>query len=394
MSPRRPSSPRLRVGSIAVVLVLAVAAPPTVAAVGGPSTAEQLDETAAPAVGNLSATLPPPDAEPDEIRAAAAAGRLAPTDAVHPNGTVLFRLNGSTATEPSNDSTLGDVLQFGMRQTEASTTPERLPLRLNTSRSGDAVRTFVIDDDRYVVVDLPNATWEYDGEPGTHALDPRPRVAQGYVATLTIAANETRISRNTTVQLTEPQIDGDAEVDAGEVAILTVGMPGTRVATLVVGTEDAGSRAGLIVVDEDADGRVDVRLDTDAESLEAAFSAVGADVVRRHPAAGFTTWNGTLPPGEYRLGADVGEPETVAAERYDWGPVLTVGEPASGSATPTATASPTTTQSSTPTQSPTSTETTTATAVTTTESPGFGVVTAVPALAVVVFVARGNRLEL
>ncbi|MFC6735955.1 DUF7827 domain-containing protein [Halolamina salina] len=342
----------------------------------------------APAVGNLSATLPPPDAGPEEIRSAAASGRLAPTDAVHPNGTVVFRLNNSTAAAPSNDAELGDELQFGMRQTEESTTPERLPLRLNTSRSGDAVRTFVVDEDRHVVVDLPNATWEYDSEPGTHALGPRPRVGQGYVATLTITANGTTTSRNTTIQLTEPQIDGDVAVDAGEVATLTVGMSGTRAATLVVGTEDAASRTGLRVVDEDADGMVRVRIDTGAETPQAAFTAVGADTVRPHPAADFTTWNGSLPPGEYRLGAGVGELETVAAERYDWDPVLRVDEPATGSPTPTAT------DASTPTQSPTPTETTTTTAAaTTTDSPGFGVVPALLALAAVVFAVRGNRLE-
>lgn len=397
MSPQRPSSLSIRAGSIALLLVLAATAPATVAAIDTASTAETTDATTDTTVGNLSAMLPPPGTGPDEVRSAAESGRLTPTDSVHPNGTVVFRLNGSTAAESANGSALGDELRFSMQQTERSTTPERLPLRLNTSKSGDAVRTFTVDEDRYVVVDLPNATWEYDGEPGTHSLDPRPRVGQGYVATLAVTSNDTTVSRNTTVHLTEPEIVGDSEVDAGGVAQLNVSTPGTWTATLVVGNETVGYRAALQVVDEDADGEVVVRVDTGAANVDAVFTAVGPDTVRRHPADdGFTTWNGTLPPGEYRIGAGVEDPETVAAERYDWDPVLTVVEATPASSSPTPTASPARTASSTPTATSTPTDATAATstpAATTTESPGFGSVAALLALAAVSLVVGRRRAD-
>jgi hypothetical protein len=325
-----------------------------------------------------------------ELPAAAEAGTLASTDAVRPNGTVVFRLEGHTAAP--NGSTLGDGLRFTMQQTDRSTTPQRLPIRLNTSASSEAVRTFAVDGDQYVAVDMPNATWTYDGQPGTTARAPKPRVGQGYTATLSVTSNGTTAEANTTIAVTEPGIVGDVEVAAGGVAQLNVSVAGGWTATLVIGNESVGYRVARRVVDENADGHVRVEFDTGAAGTDAAFSAVGADSVAPHPQSEtFAVRNGTLAPGDYPLAAGTETPQTLVREHRSWESTLVVVEATPTPAPATATTTATEPSTTTTTDSPTGTATPTAPpARSTTDSPGFGSLAALLAVAVL-GVSRARR---
>ncbi len=318
-----------------------------------------------------------------ELPDAAEKETLASTDAIRPNGTVVFRLEGHTA---PNGSTLGDGLWFTMQQTDRSTTPQRLPIRLNTSASGEAVRTFAVDGNQYVAVDMPNATWTYDGQPGTTARAPKPRVGQEYIATLSVASNGTTAAANTTITVTDPGIVGDIEVAAGGVAELNVSVAGGWTATLAIGNESVGYRVARRVVDANADGHVLVEFDTDAVGTDAAFSAVGADTVGPHlHSESFGLRNGTIAPGDYPLAAGTETPQTLIREHRSWESTLVVVEttPTTATTTATATATETPTRTATPTQSPTPPS------QTTTDSPGFGPLATL--LAVATLVAARTR---
>ncbi|WP_154018215.1 PGF-CTERM sorting domain-containing protein [Halolamina sediminis] len=308
--------------SLAVVLLVAAAAPAAATAPIGEDAVGDLTVTTAPATASASA-------------AAEAATAADSTDSlVAASDVAVFRLNASgVPAEADDDGTLlGDELTLSLRQTASSVDTNATAKTMDATADSDGVAVRATESAVYVAVDLATAAFQQGN--GT----PTAAVGDSFTATATVTDAVTEgenYTRTATFGVVEPSVNfvgGVDEATAGDTAEFTAATllsPGTSLTVALSPSETGETQTTQVTVG--ADGRATGELSFD--------------------------------------GFDAGEEYTVrvTAEETDLNATVTGTTGAASTDTPA------------PTESPTVTDTT-ASSETSTSGPGFGVVAALLAL--------------